>query len=121
MGTIFTSECPCGFKSRDLHVGCGMVDTGADALPVACPQCHVVWVEHSRSGKGTCHKCKAALYYLHEDGNFTPADVLNVFKVSVPWELRNTEEEIETIPEVRYRCPACGKMEMQLVFGGCWD
>jgi hypothetical protein len=59
---------------------------------------------------------------LHEDGNFVPADVLTQFKVRVPWGLDETlEEDVETIPDVRYRCPKCGKLEMDLVHHGCWD
>jgi DNA-binding XRE family transcriptional regulator len=61
MGDIFKAECPCGFKSRDLFVGCGMMDTDACGMPVACPQCHSVWVEDWKSGKRTCRKCKLAL------------------------------------------------------------
>ena len=122
MGQILRGECPCGFKSRDLWVGCRMMDTDACGMPVACPQCHIVWVEDWKSGKRTCRKCKTALYYLHEDGNFAPVDVLARFKVRVPWGLDETEEEdIEEIPDVRYRCPQCGKLEMDLVRAGCWD
>ena len=121
VGQILQAECPCGFKSRDLYVGCGMIG-GVCGVPVACPQCHIVWVEDSKSGKRTCRKCKAALYYLHEDGSFTPADVLARFKVRFPWCLDETrEEDIEYTPEVRYRCPNCGKLEMALVGAGCWD
>lgn len=121
MGELYKAECSCGFKSRDLWVGCGMMDTDACGLPVACPQCHDIWVEDWKSGKRTCRKCKVALYYLHEDGSFAPADVLARFKVRVPWGLDDTEEDIEEIPDVRYRCPQCGKLEMTLVFEGCWD
>ena len=122
MGQILRGECPCGFKSRDLFTGCGRMDQEACAMPVACPVCHVLWVEDWKSGKRACRKCKAALYYLHEDGSFTPADVLARFKVRVPWGLDETEEEdIEEIPEVRYRCPKCGRMDMALVHAGCWD
>ena len=76
MGDIFQAECPCGFKSRELYVGGGMKDSTMDGVPVACPQCHVVWVEDVKSGKRTCRKCKSALYYLHEDGNFAPAHLM---------------------------------------------
>ncbi|MBU4200307.1 MAG: hypothetical protein KKE37_08610 [Verrucomicrobia bacterium] len=121
MGEIFKAECPCGFKSRDLYVGRGMMNAHPYGVPVACPQCHIVWVTYSRSHRRTCRKCKATLYYLHEDGNFVPADVLKRFKVDFPWDWDCTEEEVESFPEVRYRCPKCGKIEMQLVEAGCWD
>lgn len=121
MGTIFRAECPCGFKSRNLFVGCGIMDTGRYAVPVACPQCHLVWVVDRKSGKRTCRKCTAALYYLHEDGSFTPADVLARLKVRFPWGLDQAEEEVDELPKVRYCCPQCGKLEMNLVHTGCWD
>lgn len=122
MGDMLKAECPCGFKSRELLVGCGMADPNYWGLLVACPQCHVIRVEDSRSGKRICRKCEAALYYLHEGGGFTPPDVLTRFKVLTPWNLGDTEEEgEEPLPEVRYRCPKCGKLEMQLVWAGCWD
>ena len=98
-----------------------MTDQDTYGLPVACPVCHVLWVEDWKSGKRTCRKCNATLYYLHEDGSFAPADVLTRLKVSVPWDLDDTGEDIEEMPDVRYRCPNCGKMEMQLVEAGCWD
>jgi ribosomal protein L37AE/L43A len=99
-----------------------MMDADACGMPVACPQCHVLWVEDWKSGKRTCRKCNTALYYLHEDGSFTPADVLTRFKVLVPWDLDETEEEdIGAVPKVRYLCPKCGKLEMDLLQIGLWD
>lgn len=121
MGDIFQAECPCGFKSRELYVGGGMKDSTLDGVPVACPQCHVVWVEDVKSGKRTCRKCKSALYYLHEDGNFAPAHLLKWLKVEYPWDVYSTEREVKSMPKVFYRCPNCGKLEMQLVDVGCWD
>jgi len=121
MGEIFKAECPCGFKSRDLFVGCGMMDSHHCNVPLACPDCHVVWVEDLRSEKRTCRKCKTMLYYLHEDGSFIPTDVLRRLKVNFPWDLDCTEEDVKSLPEVCYRCPKCGKMEMRLVHYGCWD
>lgn len=121
MGDIFIAKCPCGFKSRDFYVGRGIMSEHPYYLPVTCPQCHFIWAEDSRSGKRTCRKCKATLYYLHEAGNFVPDDVLTRLKVRFPWNLDCTEEEIESTPKVSYRCPQCGKMEMQLLEAGCWD
>jgi ribosomal protein L37AE/L43A len=121
MGSMFIGECPCGFKSRDLNIGCGMI-IRADLMPVACPGCHALRVEDSKSGRRTCRRCKAALYYLHEAGSFTPADVLTRFKASAPWDIYAEEgKDRKSIPEVRYRCPKCGRMEMSLIFVGEWD
>ena len=122
MGDMLRGECPCGFKSQDLVIGCGMMDQKTCRVPAACPVCHVLGVEDLRAKKRTCRRCRSVLYYLHEVGNFAPADVLTRFKVRFPWALDETgEEDIGEFPNVRYRCPKCGKQEMALVHIGCWD
>ncbi len=121
MGDIFTAKCQCGFKSRELTVGRGMMHAHPYYLPVACPACHVIWTVDSRRGCRTCRKCHTALYYLHEGGSFIPADVLKRLKVDYPWNLDNTEEEVESMPKVRYLCPRRGIFEMALLDAGCWD
>ena len=45
MGQVFKADCPCGFESRDLDVGRGIMAADSRGMPVACPQCHIVWVE----------------------------------------------------------------------------
>jgi len=49
MGKILTGECPCGFRSRDLNVGCGMEHSDYYGVPVACSKCHRLWIEDVRS------------------------------------------------------------------------
>ncbi len=102
-------------------MGCGMMgrETG---LPTACPACHTLWAADRPDDRRFCRKCGSGLYYLHETGNFEPADVLDRFQVTTPWDLDETEaDDIGSIPDVRYRCPACGQTEMALVHKGCWD
>lgn len=119
MGQIYNAECSCGFVAQELYIGFGMINTQVFAVPAACPQCQSLSLESLRNGKRTCRQCKGPLYYLHRKGNFTPAYVLDRFKVPFPWDLE--KEHMEPPENIRYRCPKCGKIEMKLVFEGYWD
>ena len=129
MGDILKAECSCGFNVSDLQVGCGIMVKHA-LLPVACPQCHALWTEDERRRGRNCRKGHVTVYHLHEAGSFTPSDVVIRFKAMFPWNLEGSADDDDVvpgaanpgpIPEVRYRCPLCGKMEMQLVHEGYWD
>lgn len=123
MGQIYRAECACGFESDDLGVGCGMMDYNRCRVLAACPACHSIRDTDQHSGSRTCRKCKAPLFFLHEDGNFNPPDVLTKFKVSYPWESDRTadDDDAEPFPKVSYRCPRCGQMQLRLIPYGCWD
>jgi hypothetical protein len=109
MGEILSAACPCGFRSANLFVGCGMVVMHA-RVPVACPQCHTIWTEDERRLTRHCRKGHAGAYSLYETDSFTPPDVLET-----------DAAHPRSTPEVRYRCPRCAKMEMQLIREGYWD
>ena len=121
MGEIFQAECGCGYRSGVLAVGCGMADMNRYNVPVACPVCHSVRVVELQHSPRRCRKCKMEVYYLHEAGNFAPADVARVFRVPYPWELDSTTVAVDERPAVRYRCPKCWQMTLRLESCGCWD
>lgn len=124
MGAIVKGLCSCGYESRELDIGGGMMPGSGDRVPVCCPDCSSMWAADASRASHPCRRCRGETYRLHEAGNFAPADCLTRFRVSYPWDLDCTElddEETGPVPDVRYRCPDCGKIEMDLAEYGCWD
>jgi Zn finger protein HypA/HybF involved in hydrogenase expression len=121
MGKLLTGQCDCGFKTDYLFMGTGMRGGGAEFL-AGCPRCHTL-KEQVSATESVCEDCGSDLFFLHEDENFLPADVLQRFDVGEPWNLEDTEDEslFDENPEISYRCPNCEQMKMRLIESGLWD
>jgi hypothetical protein len=121
MGKLLKGSCACGFSTGLLFMGAGMRGGGSEFL-TACSSCHTLR-EQGSADERICQKCGSDFFYLHEKGNFLPADVLQRFQVEEPWNLEDTEDEalFDENPTISYRCPNCGRMEMRLLDSGRWD
>ena len=61
-------------------------------LPVACPECHTIWVT-KHSGTKPCRNCNAELIVYDVD---------------------------EPKPQMKFKCPSCGNIEMEFESRGNW-
>ena len=97
MGSILQAKCSCGFTSKEMHVGCGEMSAHA-YVPVACSNCKNMWVKNMSKKIHPCNKCGSDLLFYND--------------LSL--------EGIKS-PKMKYRCPSCGKIEMEFEMHGLWD
>lgn len=109
--------CSCGFSAAGLMVGASQ--QGHHEL-LSCHQCktlHSVWIETGDKGDRECSGCHNQLSNMANRGNWGPSELQENKENSAPWLITGRQSSA-----VRYRCPACGKISLDLRQDGCfWD
>jgi len=108
-----------------MHVGCGM-ETEACYVPVACSQCKRIWVATKSFQKHSCRKCQTELLSYNDPANYSPSEICKDIKGNEPFLMDHIpsddpDEDDKPMPKMKYRCPSCGKIEMELEWCGLWD
>jgi hypothetical protein len=125
MGSILQVRCDCGFTSKDLFVGCGMIESPCTVI-VACPKCRAIWAMAETRVKRTCRRCGAERIIYNDPANYAPSDIADALKGEAPYlvdviEAADQAKDDKPVPIMKYRCPGGGRVEMTMEDHGCWD
>jgi len=117
MGSSVKATCRCGFRTKDLFVGGGMLNyTTFCAWPAYCKSCGALTSTNLLEVPHTCHRCGSeVLPYNSPELRATQGG-----KVVVWWKLKEGEDVVLT--DDNHFCPACGLYQMKFEAGGIrWD
>ncbi|MDD4869829.1 MAG: hypothetical protein PHR77_04655 [Kiritimatiellae bacterium] len=95
-------------------------------VPVACPICRKMWVKNMSKKIHPCHICGAKLLFYDNPAKYLPPDELNKLDTTtwdVAYPSSKSSQTLGNIKSFRmkYRCPSCGKIEMEFEMHGLWD
>ena len=119
MGEIYKFGCEyCGYKTKDLHIGMGMMGPEYDWSAAPCFKCRTVKTINVAQEELQCKRCKSELelYDFHGDtieGNdsIKEKNLLEDSKI----------DEFGWYENVDFPCPKCKKPMMRIGVIGCWD
>lgn len=94
MGELLQAHCSCGYTSRDLAVGVGMLRRHFS--PAHCHHCRETVAVEAKQSRLRCSRCgrKVALLELADAG---------IAEDAVHW------------------CPRCGELRLRFAGMGLWD
>ncbi len=121
MGSTVQASCPCGFESDLLDVGGGMLDFGEVCLaPALAGRSGKLVVRNFWSKKRRGSRSGNVVFYT-DPRLYEQLD--EVARPGVVFEWRGGKGKPDFIlPDIRYRCPACGDMSMRFALGNVmWD
>ncbi len=119
MGDIYKFGCEyCGYKTKELHIGLGMMGPEYDWSAAPCYKCKTVKTINIAQEELQCKRCKSELelYDFHGDtieGNdsIKEKNLLEDSKI----------DEFGWYENVDFPCPKCKKPMMRIGVIGCWD
>ena len=119
MGDIYKFGCEyCGYKTKELDIGVGMMGPEYDWSAAPCFKCKTVKIINVAQEEVRCKRCKSELelYDFYGDtieGNVSikEKDLLEDSKI----------DEIGWYENVDFPCPKCKKPMMRIGVFGCWD
>ena len=119
MGEIYKFGCEyCGYKTKDLHIGMGMMGPEYDWSAAPCFKCRTVKTINVAQEELQCKRCKSELelYDFHGDtieGNdsIKEKNLLEDSKI----------DEFGWYENVDFPCPKCKKPMMRIGVFGCLD
>ena len=119
MGDIYKFGCEyCGYKTKKLHIGVGMMGPEYDWSAAPCFKCKTVKTINVAQEEVRCKRCKSELelydfygYTIEENDSIKEKDLLEDSKI----------DEIGWYENVDFPCPKCKKPMMRIGVFGCWD
>ncbi len=123
MGSSLIARCKCGFASETFMVGGGMLNHETTCyVPGICLNCHRFVVANYLAKRPRCPKCRRKVTFYNDPSLQAPSGKKKSRKEPVfEWHLFPPHASV-LLPDTRYLCPECGKMEMRFEFGGIlWD
>ena len=119
MGDIYKFGCEyCGYKTKELHIGVGMMGPEYDWSAAPCFKCKTVKTINIAQEEVRCKRCKSKLelydfYRDTKEGNdsIKEKELLEDSKI----------DEFGWYENVDFPCPKCKKPMMRIGVFGCWD
>jgi len=118
MGTICSAECKCGYKTKELFLGGGMMNFETEcSFPYYCQECNKLFIGNIYNKKVTCSECNSTdvvAYNKKEMISPFDTDIMVISEtISFPDNLSLTNRE--------YFCPKCQEYHLKFSFTGMWD
>ena len=119
MGDIYKFGCEyCGYKTKELHIGVGMMSPEYDWSAAPCYKCKTVKTINVAQEEVRCKRCKSELelydFYgdtIEENDSFREKELLEDSKIN----------ELGWYEKVDFSCPKCKKPMMRIGIIGIWD
>ena len=129
MGSVLQSMCSCGFESKELSVGGGMMDFEEKCyVPYFCDHCEIVRRINIKTKNPNnisetgirkdikCSKCRRKVQYYGEIREYT-FDTQNDYVFD--WKI--DFEQSYFLQDKLYYCPKCKKLNLKFYSVACWD
>lgn len=114
MGLMVEAQCPCGYTSGTLFVGCGYFDSPTlNKEPAYCPQCKRLVLRNYSKLRQKCRKCSTILLWYNDPQMYRKKDEPHTDQFS------GCDDFL--LPDALFLCPNCGNMTMKFICTGCWD
>ena len=119
MGAMVSARCECGFETRTMFLGGGMLNfTTVCTFPFYCVNCSILFESNMFKKKVACPQCHMTDNYPYDsDKAFEMAGKNNVFS----WNVRDKIDKELVLTDGNYICPACRKFTLKFFDVGCWD
>ena len=118
MGDIYKFGCEyCGYKTKELHIGVGMMGPEYDWSAAPCYKCKTVKTFNIAQEKVRCKRCKSELE-LYDFYGDTIEGIVSIKEKDV---LEDSKiDEIGWYENVDFPCPKCKKPMMRIGVFGCY-
>ena len=120
MGDVYKFGCEyCGYKTKELHIGVGMMGPEYDWSAAPCYKCKTIRTFNIAQEEVRCKRCKTELELYDFYGDTTIHDD----EVKLEKKLIKDSEIVEFgwYENVDFPCPKCKKPMMRIGVMGCWD
>lgn len=114
MGSMIQAKCVCGYSSKSIFQGSGMIETIKDMEPAYCKKCRKLIVLNYNEVKPRCSKC-------HSEVKFYNDPALQNSSANQTKENHNIQRGDFFLIEGDYLCPHCGEMKMKFYDVVNWD
>jgi len=114
MGTMLQARCKCGYSSKEIFQGSGMIETQKDMEPAYCKQCSHLIVLNYLDPTPLCPHCHSEVKFYNDHSLQKTLATNNADDNSIQW-------SDFSLPDLEYLCPRCGKMTMKFYVVGNWD
>jgi len=121
MGDVYKFGCEhCGYKTKELQVGFGMMGPEYDWSAAPCYKCKTIRTFNIAQDEVRCKRCKTELELYdfygkksddHEDSPSPERQPLENSKI----------KEMGWYENVDFPCPKCRKPMLRIAFFGNWD
>ena len=123
MGSIIQAKCRCGFESKEIMAGGGMLNfMNTLKAPALCPNCYTFTIRNYFNKYNYCSKCKSKVIFyndkkLWKDKNASQDELDSIFW----WNTDMFTDEAFVLPNTIYLCPKCREYKMKFYRCGFWD
>jgi len=123
MGSIIQAHCECGFKSKEILAGGGMLDfKEVLTAPALCTSCYIFTVRNYLNKYNYCSKCKSKITFYNDKKLWKDKNAsLDEFKSIFWWSINLFTDEAFVLPMTSFLCPKCREYNMKFYPCGLWD
>ena len=123
MGSIIQANCECGFKSRLIYAGGGMMNFKETlTAPALCTNCYTFTVRNYFKKYNYCSKCRSKITFYDDKSLWKDKDASqDEFDSIFYWNIDIFNDTAFILPNTIYLCPKCKKFKMNFYPCGDWD
>ena len=123
MGSIIQANCECGFKSKLICAGGGMLNFKDTLIaPALCTNCYTFTVRNYLKKYNYCSKCRSKVTFYNNKSLWKDKDVLlDEFDCIFYWNIDTFDDIAFILSNTMYLCPKCREFRMKFYACGFWD
>lgn len=115
MGSIIQAKYECGFESKPIYAGGGMLDFKEIlTAPAVCTNCYTFTIRNYLKKYNYCSKCRFKITFyndkiLWKDKGASQDELDSIFW----WSINLFADEAFVLPMTSYLCPKCREYKMK--------
>jgi Zn finger protein HypA/HybF involved in hydrogenase expression len=121
MGDMLQALCECGFKSKIILAGGGIVNfTHYCGAPAVCLHCQEFLIKNYKKKYSKCPSCGKKVTFYNDSSLQIPVSESYKNHKIFEWHINNEKVDFQ-LQDTQYFCPKCRKMTLTFECVGNWD